>query len=98
MTSSSWEIGMPKSFLTCLTVVGSPVFCISSYQTSIALSIIGMPTLVISSLIFTVGLPSTDESLITMFRALLFSVPPLDFLLKSFESDVPMPKAPVRYE
>ena len=51
-------------------------------------------TLVISSLILTVGLLSTDDSLITMFNALLFCEPPLDFFLKSFVSDVPIPNAP----
>lgn len=52
------------------------------------------PTLVISSLIFTVGFPSTDESLMTMFSARLFSAP-FDAFLKSFESDVPIPNEPV---
>ena len=51
-------------------------------------------TFVISSLIFTVGLPATEESLITMFKALLFSVPPLDLVLKSLVSEVPIPNAP----
>ena len=53
-------------------------------------------TFVISSLILTVGLPETDDSLTTMFNARLFSTPPLDALLKSFVSDVPMPNEPTR--
>ena len=55
-----------------------------------------MRTFVISSLIFTAGLPSTDESLMTIFRALLLSAPLLDFFLKSFVNEVPMPKEPAR--
>ena len=53
-------------------------------------------TFVISSLILTVGLPETDDSLMTMFNARLFSDPPLDALLKSFVRDVPMPNEPTR--
>ena len=51
-------------------------------------------TFISSSLIFTHGSPLILFSLMTMFSALLFSVPPLDDFLKSFVNDVPMPKEP----
>lgn len=49
-------------------------------------------TLLSSSLILTHGRLPTALSLMTIFRALLFSFPPLESELKSFVSEVPIPK------
>jgi hypothetical protein len=45
-----------------------------------------------SSEILTHGLPSIEDSLMTILSALLFSVPPEEAFLKSFVSEVPIPK------
>jgi hypothetical protein len=44
-----------------------------------------------SSLIFTQGAPFTEAILMTMFSALLLSIPPLEYVRKSFVRYVPIP-------
>ena len=54
-------------------------------------------TFVKSSLILTHGLPSTEAILMTILRALLFSFPPLEAVLKSLVKKVPIPNETGRW-
>ena len=76
------------SSLTRFTVSGSPVFLKELGQPS-KTNVTEMLTLVKSSLSLIQDFPSTDDNLMTIFRALFFS--PVEATLKSFVRKVPTP-------
>lgn len=85
------HLGRPKISFTLPTASWSPVFYTERKVSELSHTLCAQLTFMRSSLILIHGKSSSDASLMTIFRALLFATPPLDTERKSFVRNVPIP-------